>query len=356
MISRFAVRAGGAMIIRNLERRVKLDFLTACAEGPYHAEGTPCHESFRPAIQATRPMLSLRYGTEGRVDLEFSREAQVAVCDAPRGQPVASMAQAVDAALAAPVGHPPLALAAVPGDKVVLALDHGVPQAAAIVARCVDVLLAAGVSAADIAVLRSEADAESARTDPAAELPPEVRTQIANRIHDSHDRDSLSYLAATADGRPIYLNRLIHDADLVISIGVLRLPDSPGYHGIGSGLFPAFSDAASLQRFRSTKESHRPVQAKLRQQVEEAGWLLGARFTVQVVPGAGDDVLHVLAGDRDAVLGEGGRLCEEAWSYDVPNRAMLVVATIEGGAAQQSWENVGRRWPPPHRCSKTAVP
>ena len=50
----------------------------------------------------------------------------------------------------------------------------------------------------------------------------------------------------------------------------------------------------------------------------------------------------MLAGESAAVAREGSRLCAEAWSYRVPACANLVVGTIEGDAAEQSWDNVGR--------------
>ena len=59
-------------------------------------------------------------------------------------------------------------------------------------------------------------------------MPTKTLLEIGHRVHDARDRQSLSYLAAAADGRPIYVYRALHDADLVISIGVFRLADSLG--------------------------------------------------------------------------------------------------------------------------------
>ena len=66
----------------------------------------------------------------------------------------------MDRALAQPLEFPPLAQAAVPGDKVVLALDRGVPQAATIVARTIAALLSAGVTPQSITLVRAVADAD----------------------------------------------------------------------------------------------------------------------------------------------------------------------------------------------------
>jgi nickel-dependent lactate racemase len=284
----------------------------------------------------------LRYGIDASLSLELPDEALLAHCDAPRGEPLLDVARAVDRALGEPLELPSLSQVALPGDKVVLALDRGVPQAAKIIARSVAALVAAGVSAHEITLLRTLADVDAGAADPLGELPDEIRQAITESIHDPGHRPSLSYLAASADARPIYIHRAIHDADLVISIGCLRLEASLGYYGIGSSIFPTFSDAAQVDHYRSPKAVEAREREKLRKQVDEVSWLLGIQFTIQVVPGAGSEILHVLAGDVQAVFRQGSRLCDEAWSFSVPQRASLVVATILGDATQQTWENVGR--------------
>jgi nickel-dependent lactate racemase len=287
-------------------------------------------------------MLALRFGTTSSLSLKPDSGALVTLCDVPRGEPLAGVSAAVKDALAEPLDFPPLVQAAVPGDTVVLALDRGVPQAATIVAQTVELLAGAGVSPANITIIRTQADVDAGVADPRGELTHSIRDAVALRVHDPRDRHALSYLAAASDARPIYMNRAIHDADLVILIGVLRVADSPGYHGINTALFPAFSDAQSLARFRSPKGAASARHNRLRKQADEVAWLLGVRFTIQVVPGAAGKVLHVLAGDPDAVFREGTRRCDEAWNCSVPGRAGLVVATIEGDASEQTWENVGR--------------
>jgi nickel-dependent lactate racemase len=121
------------------------------------------------------------------------------------------------------------------------------------------------------------------------------------------------------------------------------VPESLGYHGVSSTLFPTFSDAKTVQRYRSPAVVESPVQQKrLQRQADQARWLLGAPFTVQVVPGTDDEVLHVVAGEVDAVQKKATELCAKAWSYEAPQRADLVVASVTGEPGQQSWENVAR--------------
>ncbi|MBI3839602.1 MAG: DUF2088 domain-containing protein [Planctomycetia bacterium] len=284
------------------------------------------------------------------LSLELPQTALWAHCDAPRGEPLLNVAEAVDHALTAPLEFPPLSQAALPGDKVVLALSQGVPQAPTIVARTIEVLLTNGVSAPDITLLHTLADLEAGAPDPLEQLTAEVRGSITRSTHDPTDRRSLSYLAATAQAKPIYINRAIHDADLVLTIGCLRLDESLGYHGISSNLFPTFSDEANLRRYRSGKSCESADRKRLRKEADEVSWLLGVQFTIQVVPGAGTQILHVLAGELEAVFREGSELCAAAWSYRVPRRADLVIATIEGDATQQTWDNFARAMAAASHC------
>jgi nickel-dependent lactate racemase len=162
-------------------------------------------------------------------------------------------------------------------------------------------------------------------------------------VHDPADREKLSYLAASDEAKPIYLNRLICDADLVLTVGCERLSESLGYHGISSSLFPTFSDAKTVQRYRSPAIVESPVQnRRLSRQADQARWLLGSQFVIQVVPGPGDSVLHVVAGLVESVRRRAAELCSEAWSVETPQRADLVITTLTGKPNEQTWDNVAR--------------
>ncbi len=168
--------------------------------------------------------------------------------------------------------------------------------------------------------------------------------RITTVTHDPEDRGALAYLAANDEGEPIVLNRLLTDADVVLPIGCLQSEAASGYFGIHTGVFPAFSDQTTLARFRRLDAlgAEGPGKRHLQSEVDQAAWLLGVNFTVQVVPAAGERLLHVLAGQSDAVRRRGRQLYDDAWSWLVARRASLVVAAIEGGDVQQTWENFGR--------------
>ncbi len=293
----------------------------------------------------------LHYGSASTVEFDLSAENLVAACDAPRGDPLDDPAAAVAAAMVEPLDFPPLARSTMSGDRVAIVPDEAVPQAGAVIAGVVQALLECGIEPDDIAIVRAESPNRENRVDPRDQLPANLAKRVTLVDHDPDDRDQLSYLAASGSSEAVYLNRTLYDVDLVLPIGCLRLASSAEYRGTHGGLFPAFSDRETIERFRapSSLESS-GVQQKRRKEVDEVGWLLGAAMTIQVVPGGGDRVLHVLAGDVKTVGALGEKLCEQAWRYSVPRRASLVIATVEGGPALQTWDNVARALSAASQC------
>ena len=279
----------------------------------------------------------LRYG-EGRSDPPA--DAVLADFTAPPGQPMADPAGAIRTALSTPLDYPPLDRATVRGDQVVVAIDNGVPRCSEVVAGVVRVLMDGPVLPEDITVVLACNDYRTADLLPPQLLDPEIASAIQVVHHDPRDAESHAYLAASKDNKPIYINRLICDADVVLPIGCLRPDSALGYLGVHGGLFPIFSNEKTQQRFRSAGSSVR--QRMHHEEANEVAWLLGVQIILQVVPGAGEAILSVLAGKPAAVAEHGRHLYEDAWLHRVPQRAGIVIASIEGGQGQQTWDNFAR--------------
>ena len=288
-------------------------------------------------------MVVLRYGNNSSLELEFANGAAPRELGIPRGTPLADLAAATAAALREPIDYPALARCTTPGDRVVVALDRGLPQVAEVTAAVVGELINGGVDPDGITVLQSQSDHDAGVGDPRRLMPSALRQRIALIVHDPADRKELAYLAADKDGKPILINRALHEADLVLPVGCLRGERSAGYFDIHGVIYPTFSDVKTLQRFRSigTLNGQGSRQRELTADVDNVAWLLGIMLTVQLVPAAGEQVLHVLAGQSDAVRQRGRDAYRAAWNWSVERQANLVVAAIEGGAGQQTWENLG---------------
>lgn len=284
------------------------------------------------------------YGNGRLLKLSVADEALVASCGRPQDLPIEDLAAAVRAALSQPLDYPPLARATTPEDRVVLAVDDGVPRCAEIVAATIGYLVQSGILPDGITVLRTASAAGNGGPDIRSQWPEQWHDQVDLLTHDPDNSAQLAYLAMSHDGDAVLLNRALFDADLVLPIGVLRPEGAPGDFGCFGGIYPTFADQKALQRFRDpgALRAHGKRHAKLRRQAEEAAWLLGVTFSIQVVPGDGDHVLGVLAGEPASIGRQGRTVYDRAWKSTVPGRASLVVAAIGGGVEQQNWLNLGR--------------
>ena len=281
----------------------------------------------------------LRYGDGDTVCVDLPPEA-VGDYSRPRAEPVEDPRSAVESALNDPLNFPAFTKATVPGDRVVLAVDRGVPQLSSVLAGVIERLLASSAQPDEITVVF--ADKDDLDRNPLRDLAADVREAIHLDVHDPTHMERMAYLAASRDGNPVYFNRAMCDADVVLPIGVLRLDGSWGYMGVHGCLFPTFSDSATQERFRTPRADWRAHLKHSSKEAEEAAWLLGVQFTLQITPGPGDSILHVLAGDAHAVAQRGQQLYESAWLHHAARKASLVVASIEGAERNQTWDNVTR--------------
>ncbi len=218
--------------------------------------------------------------------------------------------------LASPRSYPPFARAVVPGDRVVVPLDPALPDAAPILEAVVATLRTAEVESIDVVC--------------PGPAPAGVLDGVTWHVHDPDDRAQIAYLASTGDGRRVYLNRLLTDADLVVPIGTLGYDATLGYRGPWSVIYPGLSDRETQARYRAQAVEEPPDRERPRSGLEEStevSWLLGCQFQVGVLPGD-RGTGRVLAGLESAVRAEGAEAIDATWTFRVEGRSDLVVAGI----------------------------
>ncbi len=259
--------------------------------------------------------ITVSYGDE-RLDFEIDDDRVIAHRDGPAAPPAADPSDLVRAALEAPRDFPPLSAAVVPGDRVVVPFDPALPAADAVLAELAAVLRRAEVESITVV-----------STAPAPAAPP---VGVTWQVHDPDDPAQVAYLASTSEGRRVYLNRLVTDADIVVPVGDLAYDATLGYRGPWSAIYPALSNRETLTRYGSlaTEEPVDPDQPRpALQESSEVSWLLGCQFHAGILAGPGG-IAGVVAGLESAVRAAGVAAVDEAWSFPVDERADLVVAGI----------------------------
>jgi nickel-dependent lactate racemase len=245
-------------------------------------------------------------------------------------------ALAIQAALSAPLGFPALSSAVVPGDRVAIALGRNVPQVASVLKGAIASLASAGIERGDITVVSAE---------PFEETPGLVEALAAEgvltAVHDPNNADAIAMVGLTAKHEPLRLNRVIAEADFVLPISTARTGRREGGPAKFGGLFPRFSNTETLDRFHGRgKTATTPRYERRVAETDEAGWLLGIGMVVVVTPGRGGDVAGIIAGEPGAASHAGAEQFQSIWERAIDERGDLVVATLAGGAEQQSWSNI----------------
>ena len=93
---------------------------------------------------------------------------------------------------------------------------------------------------------------------------------VALAIHNPADRKQLAYLASTSEGRRVYLNRLLTDADVVVPVGRLGYDAVLGYRGPWGLIFPGLSDQETARSFRALTTAEWPRRDRPRPALTES--------------------------------------------------------------------------------------
>jgi hypothetical protein len=257
-------------------------------------------------------------------EFELPESRVIGTWHGPAGLPSKDAAAAIAQTLENPRDYPPLRQVVVPGDHVAIAFDPLIAQADAFLEVMVPVLESAGVERESISIILP--------TNSPTKLPTGLPDGITVIEHDPEDRNQLAYLAATKEGRRIYLNKHLTDADVVIPIGELGFDPVLGYRGPWSVLFPRLSDQETLRTERTklakpgTDVSARASDAGLAESLE-ASWLLGSQFHIGVIPGV-QGLTEPIAGLETSVRDQGIASLLQHWTFKAPGRAELVVAGV----------------------------
>jgi nickel-dependent lactate racemase len=269
--------------------------------------------------------------------LVFEVAADNLIASRPPPAALPGPADAVRAALESPHGYPPLRRALTPGDRVTVVVDEQLPQLPRLLVPLLEHVVAAGVAPEALTLLCPP----SASRQPWLDELPEALEEVQLEVHDPADRKRLSYLATTAGGRRLYLNRTLVDADQAVVLSGRRYDPLLGYAGAEGAIYPALADQATRAEAHAhvhlTPPGGKPWPAQ--NEAAETAWLLGAPFFVQVIEAAGDGVAHVVAGAAEASAA-GRQLQDACWRQDVARAADLVVATVGGDPARQTFADL----------------
>ncbi len=282
-----------------------------------------------------------------RLTLQFPDNAtEIRVSGTPTDQ---SLSDLIAKTFDEPIDFPPLPLALIDDDHIAIAIEDGVPEANGIVLEVVRYLVQHGTRPEMISVVLGS-DNQYWRDRLLSELLAHELGSVKVVKHEPTHHDSHGYIAASESADPIYIQRDLVEAEVVIPIYCIRTPDSPSASD-KYGISPSFADASTQHRWNlawlDDNAHHLHLQEKLS---HEIGWLMGVQFAIAVVPACDGSVASILGGSPDPVFRQASQLLrpvrdardasDTADAHDAQHA--LAVAFIEGDWTQQSWMNIAR--------------
>jgi len=255
---------------------------------------------------------------------------------APQPVPACRDAAAeVQRALSAPLGLAQPAELARAGERVLILVDDHTraTPVAQILPPILTGLHDAGVPERDITILITHG---THRLSTAAEVQHKLGADVAARYrvvqHDCTDESAQAYVGLTSRGTPVWVNRLVLEADRRIGIGDIGPSPYAGYSGGGKLILPGVAalDTVNANHSLVAAAFRRPghVDVPCRQDIDEAAALVRLDLVIDVVLNQEEAIVQAFAGAAEAVFQAGLPLARQINEVACP--AALDIAITSG--------------------------
>jgi len=261
----------------------------------------------------------------------------IGVCD-PRGvKPCRNVESETLSAITAPFGKAPLAELAARAETVAVVVDDvSRPTPIHLLFESVmRVVEGAGVKAENVTVLTA-LGVHRPMTD--EEILGKIgewgtaRYKVVN--HESDPGDHLVKLGKTKRGTEVWVNRIVAEADLVVSFGCIEPHTIAGFGGGYKNLFPGVAGKppiATNHALNTTPSMYAAVGMKpednpMRCDLEECGSMIEPPvFAVNAILDGNLDVVRIVAGDGVDAHREGIDTCREVFGVEIPKQADVLI-------------------------------
>ena len=168
----------------------------------------------------------------------------------------------------------------------------------------------------------------------------EMRAKLGNGVVDRYrilnhawdDPAELEYLGDTAQGAPVWVNKIVRQSDLVIGVGAIMPLEVSGFSGGGKIIVPGLSGAITVDEMHWRRidvpssevlgRCANPVRDSINQLARKAG----LDFIVNVVLDPENNIADAVAGDMVGAHEEGCRRAIERFEVTIDRRYDIVIA------------------------------
>ena len=279
----------------------------------------------RPPSQSPSPSIVPTITLEsdfGRLELDLAEGTLVTEFRGPEGVAGEAATRLVAAAVGSNAHGPPLAAHVVPGDRAAVAIAGNVQQAEAVLAAVRGCLATGGVATGDVTVLAAAPLDATPTAAPAGAVAFEPAVESAT-----------AYLAADAEARPLYVSRVLVDADVVVAVGRFAWDAALGGRSPEGEVWPAFGRRENRESLaREIARRGREALVDWRGSLHDITWQLGVCASLRLVAGRGD-TLHAACFGLPEEATRAAREAAAAWRPSIDEPADLAIAPLAADAA-----------------------
>lgn len=290
--------------------------------------------------------IELKYGRR-TMNLEIPKDNLISVLKAGNIPAAPDERQAAIEALKSPIDSSPLCEIVKEGEKVTIIASDITRNVRnrVVIPALIDELRGAHIPYEDITIVVATG---THRGHTFQELEylfgPEVTKRVRIVDHDSRNKDGLVYVGTTSRGTPVWLNRLVAEADKVIITGGIVYHSMAGFGGGRKAICPGVSGFETIQH--NHKLMLNPPQeggglketvgcGKLRsnpmaEDMDEIAAMVNPSFMVNVILNDEGKIAKVVAGDYRKAFEEGCRIVEKFFSLKVREKADALFLSCGG--------------------------
>lgn len=253
-------------------------------------------------------------------------------------EPLEDPLQSIIDALQNPINSPPLEQIVKAGEKVCLLVNDStrVARSELFLPPLIDTLIDAGIDKKDLTIVFTNGTHRPLSKAEMTELAGEYAAGlVAMYNHDSKDSAGLVYVGETSFKTPVYVNRMVMEADRRILTGSVVHHFFAGFGGGRKALIPGVAGWDTIQKNHSLMLNDRACSGSLagnpvHEDLLEAALMVGGDFIVNTVLNERKELLGVFAGAMIEAHAAACRLADQANGVKLNRLADVVIVSCGG--------------------------
>ena len=166
----------------------------------------------------------------------------------------------------------------------------------------------------------------------AAKLGADIAGRFRVHNHDWKNPDCLEYVGDTEQGVPVWINKLVSNADLVIGLGSIMPIEVCGFTGGGKILVPGVCGQITCDEMHWTridvpsKHVLGKIENPVRASIDSLARKAGLDFIVNVILNAENKIIGAVAGDMVTAHRAGCEIALKVYGVEIPHEFDIVIA------------------------------